>query len=80
MSPPSVPVAAEKILRFSGFSLDPNRVSLMGPAGPMPLRPKAFDVLLYMARQPGRVVSKDELMSALWPGVFVTENFLVPPP
>src|SRR5690349_8133278 len=43
----------------------------------MALRPKSFDVLLYLARHPDRVVSKDELMDALWPGVFVTENSLV---
>ncbi len=72
-----MPVAAENILRFSGFSLDPNRASLTGPAGALPLRPKAFDVLLYVARHHGRVVSKDELMTAVWPNVFVTENSLV---
>lgn len=72
-----MPVPAEKVLRFEGFALDPNRQSLTTPDGAMALRPKSFDVLLYLARHPDRVVSKDELMEALWPGVFVTENSLV---
>jgi adenylate cyclase len=67
----------EKILRFGAFSLDPNRASVAGPNGPLPLRPKAFDVLLYLVRNRDRVVSKDELMQAVWPNVFVTENSLV---
>ena len=72
-----MPVPATKVLRFNAFTLEPNRASLTGPQGPLPLRPKAFDVLLYLARHPNRVVSKDELMEAVWPNVFVTENSLV---
>jgi adenylate cyclase len=70
-------VLAEKILRFGPFSLDSGRASLIGPSGPLPLRPKSFDVLLYLLRNRDRVVSKDELMEAVWPNVFVTENSLV---
>jgi adenylate cyclase len=72
-----VQVSPEKTLRFNAFTLDPNRASLTGPQGALQLRPKAFDVLLYLARHPNRVVSKDELLEAVWPGVFVTENSLV---
>jgi TolB-like protein/DNA-binding winged helix-turn-helix (wHTH) protein/Tfp pilus assembly protein PilF len=42
----------------------------------LPLRPKSFDVLHYLACNRGRVVSKDELMQAVWPDVFVTDNSL----
>jgi TolB-like protein/DNA-binding winged helix-turn-helix (wHTH) protein/Tfp pilus assembly protein PilF len=69
--------SAEKILRFGAFRLDPNRASLASPQGDVPLRPKSFDVLCYLVRHHGRIVSKDELMSAVWPKVFVTENSLV---
>jgi len=72
-----VPVPAEKALRFDAFTLDPAQASLAGPRGDAVLRPKTFDVLLYLARHPNRVVSKNELMEALWPNVFVTENSLV---
>ena len=39
----------------------------------MPLPPKTFELLLLMAQSPGRAFSKQELMSALWPDVFVEE-------
>jgi DNA-binding winged helix-turn-helix (wHTH) protein len=41
------------------------------------LRPKAFDVLRYLAEHSGRVVSKEELLKAAWPDVFVTDDSLV---
>ena len=68
---------SNETLRFGAFTLDPGRASLSGPSGDLPLRPKAYDVLLYLAQHRGRVVSKDELMEAVWPNVFVTENSLV---
>lgn len=42
----------------------------------VPLRPKSFAVLTYLAERPGRLVSKDELMAAIWPNVIVTEGAL----
>src|SRR5271169_542060 len=41
------------------------------------LRPQAFAVLRYLADQAGRLVTKDELMHALWPGLVVTDDSLV---
>jgi TolB-like protein/DNA-binding winged helix-turn-helix (wHTH) protein/Flp pilus assembly protein TadD len=76
IEPVSVRVSNET-LRFGAFALDPGRASLSGPSGDLPLRPKAYDVLLYLIDHRGRVVSKDELMGAVWPNVFVTENSLV---
>ena len=34
----------------------------------IPLRPQAFGLLTYLLANSGRLVSKDELMKALWPG------------
>lgn len=68
---------AEDVLRFGPFSLDLGRACLSGPGGQLPLRPKSFDVLVYLLRNRDRVISKDELMGAVWPNVFVTENSLV---
>ena len=42
----------------------------------MPLQPRVFDLLVYLIHSRARVVSKDELLSALWPGVTVTESSL----
>jgi DNA-binding winged helix-turn-helix (wHTH) protein len=44
---------------------------------PIPLRPQAFAVLRCLAERPGRLVSKDELMAAVWPVVAVTDDSLV---
>jgi adenylate cyclase len=52
-------------------------VSLSCEGREIRLRHKSFDVLIHLARNPGRVVSKDELIEAVWPNVFVTENSLV---
>jgi len=67
----------QKILRFGDFTINPNTASLCCAGRQVPLRPKSFDVLLYLARNPGRVVSKDELMQSVWANVFVTDNSLV---
>lgn len=40
------------------------------------LQPKTFDLLVYLIRNRERVVPKDELLTALWPEVTVTENSL----
>lgn len=41
------------------------------------LRPKAFAVLAYLVERPGRLVSKTELIEAVWPDAAVTDNSLV---
>jgi adenylate cyclase len=43
----------------------------------VPLRPQAFAVLRYLADHAGRLVTKEELMQALWSGVVVTDDNLV---
>jgi DNA-binding winged helix-turn-helix (wHTH) protein/TolB-like protein/Flp pilus assembly protein TadD len=40
------------------------------------LEPKAMAVLLHLASRPGEVASRDELLSAVWPGVIVGDNAL----
>lgn len=66
----------EAPIRFAGFTLDLARGRLIGSKGDVPLRPKSFAFLSYMAQNVGRVVSKDELLSAVWPEVIVTEDSL----
>ena len=67
----------QKILQFGRFALNPNTASLTYAGEAVALRPKSFDVLLYLARNSGRVVPKDELMQFVWPNIFVTDNSLV---
>src|SRR5262249_60294900 len=65
-----------KTLEFAGFTLDLDRLCLFGPAGQPGLRPKSFEVLRYLLEHPGRVVSKDEVMTAVWPNTTVSDESL----
>jgi DNA-binding winged helix-turn-helix (wHTH) protein/pimeloyl-ACP methyl ester carboxylesterase len=66
-----------RILCFGTHTLDPQRCVLLRGNEPIVLRPKAFDVLRYLVEHPGRLVGKDELIEAVWPGVSVTDDSLV---
>src|SRR6516164_469843 len=65
-----------KRVQFSSFTLDLDRLCLFGPSGRAALRPKSFDVLRYLVAHPRRVISKDELIKAVWPNVIVTDESL----
>lgn len=41
------------------------------------LRPKVYEALKYLVEHPGQLISKQELMEAVWPGAFVTDDSLV---
>jgi DNA-binding winged helix-turn-helix (wHTH) protein/tetratricopeptide (TPR) repeat protein len=65
-----------RIYRFGAFRIEPDTRSLMLHEQPVPLTPKAFDLLLYMARNPGRLLTKEELLAAVWPDSIVEEGNL----
>jgi len=65
-----------RVYRFGEFVLDPQQYELRRGAERIYLQPKTFDVLHYLLQHADRVVSKDELIAALWPGVVVTEHSL----
>ena len=63
------------IFCFEGFCLDLGRGRLVDPSGAeVGLRPKSFDVLHHFLEAAGRLVSRDELMEAIWPDVVVTDD------
>jgi len=61
---------------FGDFILQPALFELRRGASRVALAPKALDVLLYLVRERNRVVSKDELLAAIWPGVHVSDASL----
>jgi TolB-like protein/DNA-binding winged helix-turn-helix (wHTH) protein len=63
-------------LHFAGFDLFPARRELRRGSSEIELRPKSFDVLLALIEAGGRVVSKEELLDAVWPDVIVTDESL----
>jgi DNA-binding winged helix-turn-helix (wHTH) protein/class 3 adenylate cyclase/tetratricopeptide (TPR) repeat protein len=62
-----------QFLEFGTFRIDTGRGRLERGGELVPVPPKAFDLLLLLVHQPGKVLSKSELMRALWPEVFVEE-------
>ena len=65
------------MLRFSGFEFDPARAELRAPDGrTVRLRPKTLEILRLLAGNAGRVMSKQQLMEAVWPNVHVGEDSL----
>ena len=64
------------VFQFAGMTLDERRGTLTRTDEQLFLRPKAFNLLLHLARNVGRVVPKAELMDAIWPEVYVTEDSL----
>lgn len=56
--------------------MDPREGTVTGPTGTVRLEPRVMEVLAVLSRQPGRVVSREELLETVWPGVVVTEHTL----
>ncbi len=69
-------VEVKALYEFGPFHLDPENRLLLRDGQPICLTPKAFDALLLLLERSGRLVSKDDLMKALWPDTFVEESNL----
>ncbi|MBI1761708.1 MAG: winged helix-turn-helix domain-containing protein [Acidobacteria bacterium] len=68
--------SARRLYEFDGFRLDPAERLLVCDGTPVPLAPKAFEVLVMLASQSGRLLTKDELLRAVWAEAVVEENNL----
>jgi DNA-binding winged helix-turn-helix (wHTH) protein/Tol biopolymer transport system component len=64
------------LYRFDEFELNPARRTFARNGIPVSISPKAFEVLAYLVANAGRVVTKDELLKAIWPESFVEESNL----
>jgi DNA-binding winged helix-turn-helix (wHTH) protein len=64
---------AQPTYLFGPFRLDVAFSRLERDGAPVPLPPKAFDLLVLLARNSHRVVSKQELIETLWPDTYVEE-------
>ena len=69
-------MSAERILAFGEFRLDPVSGHLYRRNEVVPLAPKSFALLQVLAGQAGRLTPKEELLAAVWPGVFVGDAVL----
>lgn len=67
------PLTQRPFYEFDAFGIDTALSRLARAGEPVPLPPKAFDLLILLARNTDRVMTKAELMEALWPDTFVDE-------
>ncbi len=75
----SLPVAdklrgVSPVFRFAGYELDEARRRLRQRERELLLQPRVFDLLVYLIRQREKVVSKDELIEAVWEGAFIADG------
>jgi Tol biopolymer transport system component/DNA-binding winged helix-turn-helix (wHTH) protein len=64
------------IFKFGEFEVREEEFLLIRGGEAVPVEPKVFRVLLYLLRNPGRLVKKDEILNAVWEDVSVSENSL----
>ena len=65
-----------RTIRFGAVTLVPDERLLIKDGQPASLTPKAFDVLAVLAANAGRLVTKEELIQAVWPDTAVEESNL----
>jgi len=65
------------ILCFGPYRVDVVKRQLLLGGEPLPVTSKAFDTLVMLIRRVGEIVTKDELMLAVWPDTVVEENNLI---
>ncbi len=63
--------------QFGEFTLDLVRGCVLKAGEEIKLRPKVFETLKYLVQHPGQLIDKQELMRAVWPDSFVTDDSLV---
>ncbi len=63
-------------IRFGNAEIRPEERAVLVDGHPAPLGARAFDILAVLVEHRARVVSKNELLDLVWPGVIVEENNL----
>ena len=63
--------------QFGEFTLDVARGCVLKSGEEIKLRPKVYETLKYLVEHPGRLIGKQELIQAVWPDAFVTDDSVV---
>jgi DNA-binding winged helix-turn-helix (wHTH) protein/TolB-like protein/Tfp pilus assembly protein PilF len=71
-----IPRQTSTVYEFGPFRLDTAERLLLRDGRPVEVTPKAFDTLLVLVENGGRMLAKEELLRAVWPDAFVEENYL----
>lgn len=70
------PMATNRTISFGPFTLYPRQRILLGAGEPVSIGSRAIDLLIALLERPGELLSKDELMSRVWPSTYVVEGNL----
>jgi eukaryotic-like serine/threonine-protein kinase len=63
----------KELYEFGPFRVDADKEILLRAGEPIPLQPKTFQILLVLIRHSQEIVTKEDLMKAVWPDTFVEE-------
>lgn len=67
---------SQPLYTFDRWTLDCSSGALSAAGREITLRPKSFDVLRFLVENAGRLVSREEVLTAVWPGLTVSEESL----
>ena len=70
-------MSASRSYSFGEYTLDLARGALLRSGADVKLRPKSFEVLRVLVERHGRLVTKEELLDAVWGRTVVTEGSIV---
>ena len=62
------------LYKFGNFTLDPDRCELRSGAGRVDLEPQVFGVLSYLVQERSRIVTRGDLIGAVWNGRLVSDS------
>jgi DNA-binding winged helix-turn-helix (wHTH) protein len=68
-----MPVLEDQVFTFGEFTVSPKERLFLRGQQPVPLTPKAFDILVVLVRRSGHLVTKNDLLREVWPSTFVEE-------
>lgn len=66
--------AARQIIRFGSFELDLARNELRDAGSAVEVEPQVFDLIAFLASRPGNVLSREEIIDAVWQGRIVSDS------
>jgi Tol biopolymer transport system component/DNA-binding winged helix-turn-helix (wHTH) protein len=64
------------VFLFDDVRVDPHFARILKSGSEVPIEPKAFDLLIFLIENRGRLLEKGELLNAVWKDAIVTENAL----
>jgi DNA-binding winged helix-turn-helix (wHTH) protein len=71
-----VSASPQRVLQFGRCQLLADEYELRRDGKPVRLGGRAFEILVMLAGSPGRLITKDEILERIWPGMVVEENTL----